>query len=336
MKKTYLIIMILFALILVSRTRADDDSSEESTEDEVSQDMNYEPAVFSELSMQPSWSDNRALFYNQITGTNRNLFGGGEMLSANVLVNQSGSGGNLTDLEAEVRYVQPSLFGNADYFATVGIVGSTESSVASAGTNQSNYLAAYAHVGMKLFTASQLTIGYEQMVSGGFSGPSFASLGVSPYGDKPGTGFVILGFGWNTLDSATFPREGSILNFYLGVNPFIEGSLVGGLQYRKYFSLGGDSILILNFGGPANFAGNPVFASQAAEGIFSYPLSIGFAQDVSRGIRLSTEAGLYTLGIGTVRDIAGGPGINLGVSLEVPEFGIINIRVGYEVTGVTS
>jgi hypothetical protein len=333
-------IVLLITLVFFTRSASgEEENSTGVTEDGVSQTdaagMDSPPEFF-ELSTQPSYSDQRFFFYNQITGTERNLFGGGELLSANVGLNQSASGGNLSDLQAEVRYVQPVLFGDENYFLTGGVVAGSYNAVAGAGTNDSKYSAVYAHVGRRLFKRSHVTLGYEQILSGGYSGPNVASVGASPFGDKPGTGYLILSFGWNSFDSEIFPKEGSILNFYFGVNPFVEGSLMGGLQYRKYFSLGGDSVLILNFGGPADFAGNPVFSSLAAQGLFSYPLAIGFAQDFSRHVRFITEAGLHTLGIGTIHDMGGGPGINAGVSVEVPSFGIINVRVGYEITGVTS
>ena len=282
-----------------------------------------------------------------ILGT-RNLFGTGKILQADASLDQSFKGDKHNVFHGQLEYIDPSLFGSKRLFATAGI---NYSAIRDRTPNylvNEDYLSPYVSVGTRIGTFSYASLRYDQDANAHFHSQEGINSG-GYYGydiNRPRTKSLQLLAGWNNLDDLFFPTSGYLINLAGTVRDesfddgYVFRSLLATGEIQGHWSLTDQWALHLNFGRGQGLGNSPVptggaigydTSGLATAGI-SFDLKKSYADEGIRNARVYLNAGYYNPTRKFTPDFylsTSTPGAELGLRLDIPKVGILNLFFMY-------
>jgi outer membrane protein assembly factor BamA len=256
--------------------------------------------------------------------THHNLFGAGKFASAAVVGSVPIDGPEQREFGVDLYYADPHLFDSKRYFAVAGVTyydGRGEDVYGSFG--EAELLRVGATVGRRLWDFSYVTIGYGYRAKLEGRSGRWQSDGTFEFDESENRHAVDVIYGWNSEDDLFFPTRGSSFHVGFGWNFGTDGEdNEFHFQFRKTWATSAGSLWTFKVGGsPAqeyrrSFGEHQLVAFSYARA-FDHP-------DVRRG-RWYVEPGYGEAGFAPGGDPIREYGLKVGVRLETPTFGIVDL-----------
>lgn len=249
---------------------------------------------------------------------------------------------------ANVRFIDPNLFGSNNYFLSTSIQYSHSTSDFGEGEWQFNSNMAIFEIGRRLGNFYYFTAGVNSEFAREHQTSGFNSNNCAPANDPfcngikrdPNLTNGFTSFGWNTENDYYFPTHGSQFNFIwrFGLDKRYSGKdNLAGFSYRKHWRTNGGSIWTLSAEGvteginlvDAQFNPiilNPIELSQPSTNNVSLRYARPFSTNSDRRARWYVEAGIfetYDLYDFEKGHIAA-PRLELGLRVKTKHLGIVS------------